>query len=275
VLRELKRVIRKDGVVWWNVGDTYMTRAHVRARSRERLDALEGRRKKESWKEYPVKRYSAGHSYLKDKDLTLIPFQIALAAQHQGWWVRSVITWSKDNTVPESVKDRPTTSHEYVLMLTQTRFYYYNNVDAKEATISNGWAPPQVDADQRNLRTVWSFGTSGGPNGHVAAFPLELPTRCIAASSRAGDLVIDPFAGSATSLIAARRLGRKYAGCDLALEYVETGNQALLAEDMGSLKEPGKNGRAYMPRLLESREAAYASTAIDSSPRTADPPYHI
>lgn len=257
VLRELRRVLKEDGVVWWNVGDTYMTRAHVRERSRERLDALEGRRRKESWKDYPLKRYSAGHTYLKDKDLTLIPFQIALAAQHQGWWVRSVITWSKENTVPESVKDRPTSSHEYILMLTQTRFYYYNNSDAKEATISNGWAPPEVDEDQRNLRTVWSFGTSGGPNGHVAAFPLELPTRCIAAASKPGDLVIDPFAGSATTLIAARRLGRQYAGCDLAAEYVEAAGQGLEGEINGTTKDLGKNGKVFMPRLLETRSTKY------------------
>lgn len=219
ILRHLRRVLREDGVVWWNVGDTYMTRSHVRADSGERLDALEGRRAKESWRDYPVRRYSAGHPYLKDKDLTLVPFQIALGAQRLGWWVRSVVVWSKDNTLPEPVRDRPTTAHEYILMLTQARFYKYDAKAATEEALSD-WALPDITTGRRNLRTVWSFGTSVGHGNHVAAFPIELPERCITASTERGDLVFDPFAGSGTTLVAAKQLGRRYFGCDISPTYV-------------------------------------------------------
>lgn len=226
ILRLMKRVVREDGVVWWNIGDTYMTRSHVRAGSGERLDALEGRRRNESWKDYPVRRYSAGHPYLKDKDLTLVPFQIAIGAERIGWYVRSVIVWSKANTLPESVKDRPTTSHEYIFMLTQSRFYKYDADAATEEAMSE-WALPDLVPGRRNLRTVWSFGTSIGHGNHVAAFPMELPMRCIAATSDPQDLVFDPFAGSGTTLFAARQLGRRYFGCDISPTYVTEAGERL------------------------------------------------
>ncbi len=226
ILWHLRKVVREDGVVWWNVGDTYMTRSHVRANSGERLDALEGRRAGESWKDYPVRRYSAGHPYLKDKDLTLIPFQIALGAQRLGWWVRAIIVWSKANTLPEPVKDRPTTAHEYIIMLTQTRFYQYDAEAATEEAISD-WELPDVTSDRRNLRSVWHFSTSSSHGNHVAAFPIELPLRCIKASAQEGDLVFDPFAGSGTTLMAAKRLGCTYFGCDISPTYIKEAEERL------------------------------------------------
>jgi DNA modification methylase len=227
ILRMLRRVVKEDGVVWWNVGDTYMTRSHVRPGSGERLDALEGRRRKESWRDYPVRRYSAGHPYLKDKDLTLIPFQVALGAQRLGWWVRAVIVWSKDNTLPEPAKDRPTTSHEYILMLSQTRFYKYRMEQSREEAVSE-WTMADLAPGLRHPRTVWSFPTSSG-GGHVAAFPIELPTRCILAATDVEDLVFDPFAGAGTTLVAAKRLGRRYFGCDISPTYVAEAERAVAA----------------------------------------------
>jgi len=91
ILRALRPVLRDDGTIWWNMGDTYQTRAYLRTSSKERLDAIEGRLEDKTWKDYEAKRYSAGHPYLKDKDLTLVPFQVAMAAQHLGYYLRSVI----------------------------------------------------------------------------------------------------------------------------------------------------------------------------------------
>lgn len=220
IFRHLKRVLRDDGVIWWNIGDTYQTRTHIREGSVERLHALTGKRQ-DGWKSYPHKRYSAGHAYLKDKDLTMVPFQVAIGAQHLGFWVRSVIVWSKENTVPESVKDRPTTSHEYIFMLVKSRFYRYHARHGSELASSTNWAPEGMAGDQRNWRTVWKFPTVGSEKGHhTAAFPEELPFRCITVSSDPGDLVFDPFAGSGTTLRVAQRLGRQYFGCDLSEEYL-------------------------------------------------------
>ncbi len=270
IMRALRPVVREDGIIWWNVGDTYMTRSHVRAGSGERLDALEGRRRKESWKDYPVRRYSAGHPYLKDKDLTLIPFQIALGAQRLGWWVRSVITWSKANTLPESVKDRPTTSHEYILMLTQTRFYKYNVEGATEQTKSD-WYLPDVSSGRRNLRTVWNFGTSIGHGNHVAAFPLDLPLRCVEAATDPGDLVFDPFAGSGTTLRAAKMLGRRYFGCDISPSYVAEAKARLRGVEV----LPVMNGRANSEQLdLSENNNASAHLGKEELLRAEREPLH-
>ncbi len=270
ILRELRRVVRDDGVVWWNVGDTYMTRSHVRTGSGERLDALEGRRRNESWKDYPVRRYSAGHPYLKDKDLTLIPFQIALGAQRLGWWVRSVITWAKANTMPEPVKDRPTTSHEYILMLTKSRFYKYDIDAASEEAVSD-WVLPDVSNGRRNWRTVWNFGTSVGHGNHVAAFPIELPLRCIAASTEPGDLVFDPFVGSGTTMVAADQLGRYYYGCDIsptyvaeAVERIEARKTKVTSNGHRPRGKPtrGDAAREIQGQLLEASERQYDSNGV-------------
>jgi len=133
--------------------------------------------------------------------------------------------------MPEPVKDRPTTSHEYVLMLTKSKHYFYNTEAAKERALTeailreNG---KQTSTDKRNLRTVWSFAVeSANHSNHTAAFPLELPTRCILASSREGDLIFDPFLGSGTTAVAADRLGRRYFGCDIHSEFVAEAKERI------------------------------------------------
>lgn len=232
VLLHLKHVLRQDGTVWWNIGDTYHTRAVIRESTVERLDAFEGRRS-DRWKDYPFKRYSSRHRYLKDKDLALVPFKVAMGAQSIGFWVRSVVTWAKENTMPEPIKDRPTTAHEYVLMFTKSRFYYYDHDASKEGARTEAivrYKERSVTIDRRNLRTVWSLPVSVNHGNHTAAFPLELPARCIAISSKRGDLVFDPFVGSGTALIAAYRAARKFFGVDISKEYVELARKRLESE---------------------------------------------
>jgi DNA modification methylase len=234
VLRHLKRVLRDDGTIWWNLGDTYQTRAYLRESSTERLRAFEGDRK-DTWRNYPNKRYSSGHTYLKDKDLTLVPFLVALGAEHLGFYVRAVIVWSKDNTLPEPTTDRPTTSHEYILLLTKSRFYKYDESRQKEAAVTgevikriNGTDSHEL-LDKRKLRTVWQFPTSSRHGDHTAAFPIELPLRCLRLATMPGDLVFDPFAGSGTTLAAAKILGCHYFGCDIVEESVEDAKRRVLA----------------------------------------------
>jgi DNA modification methylase len=243
ILRHLKRVLRDDGVVWWNLGDTYVTRAVIRESTVERLDAFEGRRK-DTWKDYPFKRYSSGHPYLKDKDLALVPFQVAMAAQRIGFYVRSIIVWSKENTMPEPVKDRPTTSHEYILMLAKSRFYFYNNDVAREPALTEALVRTKNGhdtTDERNLRTVWQFPVSTWQHGaHTAAFPEALPLRCIAATTKPGDLVFDPFVGSGTTAVVANRLNRQFFGCDMSEEYIEIAQNRLSSEQ--ETYTPGSNG---------------------------------
>jgi DNA modification methylase len=282
VLRHLKRVLRDDGTIWWNIGDTYQTRAYLRESSTERLRAFEGDRN-DTWSQYPNKRYSSGHPYLKDKDLTLVPFLVAIGAEHLGLYVRSVIVWYKDNTVPEPVDDRPTTAHEYILLLAKSRFYKYDKRRETEAAVT-GEVIERVNGKEeyrmvreRQLRTVWQFPTSSKHGNHTAAFPLELPLRCLRLSTTPGDLVFDPFAGSGTTLAAAKILGCRYFGCDLSEDFVKEAQRRLLnpsepldrAAKRVSVKPTSSRIKLPIPRLrppassqmqLIEKRAGYEST---------------
>ncbi|KKK52297.1 hypothetical protein LCGC14_3106320, partial [marine sediment metagenome] len=135
ILREIRRVLRKDGVVFWNIGDSYAagaTSPHKTMRDPKLMMGNSGWTKREQGTANTLV------GSLKPKDLCLIPFRVAIAAQEDGWWVRSIIIWSKPNPMPESVTDRPTESHEYILMLTKSARYYW---DADAVRETNGDEP--------------------------------------------------------------------------------------------------------------------------------------
>lgn len=267
ILYALKPVLKDNGTIWWNLGDTYQTRAYMRSSSQERLDAIEGR-VEHTWKDYENKRYSSGHSYLKDKDLTLVPFQVAMAAQHLGYYVRSIIIWSKDNVGLDSAKDRPTPSHEYIFLFAKSRFYKYHLEYSQEKAISgsivrngNGTVQTQM-SEMRKIRSIWSFAASNSHGNHVAAFPLELPWRCIQISTDPEDLVFDPFMGSGTTGLAAKLLGRKYFGCDIAHEYVDEANLRIATGSISSkVTKRKKASKKDMP--LYSSEKNSVAKEID------------
>jgi DNA modification methylase len=166
----------------------------------------------------------------------LIPFQVAIGAQKIGYWVRSVIVWSKQHNgaedsddlgprahVPEVVTDRPVVGHEYILLLAKSPLYDYF---ATQAGDKNG------DGTAINVRSVWTFKPVGKGGDHGARFPEQLPRRCIQLSTRRNQLVFDPFAGEGNALVAAKRLGRHFFGCDISPTYVEAARQRLTLEDM-------------------------------------------
>ncbi len=216
VMRAIRRVLRPDGVVWWNIGDGYAA-------------SPSGNQKWTGWETGGIKDASGNYEKrstvggaLKPKDLVLMPSRVALAAQADGWWVRSMIVWSKPNAMPESTKDRPTTAHEYVLMLTKSARYWYDQEAVREPAMGQNhhdltgpgydapgqtkqlgnrkqdghgrrhagfnarWAEAEamgaVPAG-RNMRSVWEFPTAQTPEAHFATFPEELPRRCILASA--------------------------------------------------------------------------------------------
>jgi DNA modification methylase len=220
ILALLKDKLKDDGTIWWNLRDTYFTRAILRDSSSERLAAFEGRLNRK-WKDAPLKRTSSGHVYLKDKDLTLIPFWVAYEAQKMGFWVRSFITWEKETVAPEKNIDRPALSHEYIIMLTKSRFYKWNSDDAVETVINgNG-------ATERQLRSVWKMKPSYGRNGHPAPFSEKLVQKCIELSSNEHDIVLDPFVGSGTTAVVAYKIKRKFIGIDLVKRYLNGAQKDL------------------------------------------------
>lgn len=271
ILRHLKRVLRGDGTIWWNMGDTYQTRAYLRESSTERLRAFEGDRN-DTWSKYPNKRYSSGHPYLKDKDLALAPFQVAIGAEHLGYYVRSIIIWNKDNTMPEPVQDRPTTTHEYILLLAKSRFYKYDKNRAMEQSVT-GEVIKRVDGkeevevvSERQLRTVWHFPTSSRHGNHTAAFPMELPLRCLRLTTSPGDLVFDPFAGSGTTLAAAKLLGCHYFGCDIIEEFVNESKRRLLAPN-----EPLNGGAKRQAQVVLPEDALPQPRLLEKTTEYRDP----
>lgn len=199
---QVRRVLTDDGTVWLNVGDSY-TSGNRRYRAPDRKNRARAMSVRPPTPEG-----------LKPKDLIGVPWRLAFALQDAGWWLRSEVIWYKPNAHPESVSDRPTKSHETVFLLSKNQDYYYDTAAVKGP---NG----------RRLRTMWDINTeprhktAGGVEDHPAVMPMTLARRCIQITSRPGDTVLDPYAGSGTTLIAAQELGRNWVGVDLNPTYVD------------------------------------------------------
>jgi DNA modification methylase len=197
ILREIRKKLRPDGVVFWNIGDSYNGSGGDHKPDGKNDAGFQG----DLYRGTQPRNVNS----LKPKDLCLIPFRVTIAAQEDGWWVRSVIIWSKNNPMPESVKDRPTESHEYILLLTKSSKYYWDmeavreNLDSHYETIAkpdskrfggqNVIGNPAIreerliETNGRNMRSVWQFPTSPYKFAHFATFPEELPERCIKAGT--------------------------------------------------------------------------------------------
>ncbi|MCY4623924.1 MAG: site-specific DNA-methyltransferase [Chloroflexi bacterium] len=199
---KLRHILTDDGTVWLNVGDSY-TSGNRRYRAPDRKNRARA-----------MSVRPPTPTGLKAKELVGVPWRLAFALQAAGWWVRSEVIWAKPNAHPESVRDRPTLDHETVFLLSKNQNYYYN-IDAVRGP------------NDRRLRTTWSIPTdpqrqsfANGVN-HPAVMPIELANRCLQITSRPGDVVLDPYAGSGTTLVAARDLDRKWVGIELSSEFTK------------------------------------------------------
>lgn len=237
VLAALYDVLAEDGSIWWNVMDSFNTRTQIRSSAVEALRAMQGKDSR-SWGEHECRRYSAGHSYLKDGEQCLLPAQIAERASRIGFYVKSVITWAKTGTLPEPQESRVSRNLEYVLHLTKVRTPRFNKevyryLPATLGGRNNGW-------ETDKLSDVWTLPTSSGRDGHGAQFPIALPGRCIALSTNAGDVVLDPFVGAGNSGVAARALGRRFIGIDVCEEYLTTADRRILEAGRLPVEQPTK-----------------------------------
>jgi site-specific DNA-methyltransferase (adenine-specific) len=202
-----------------------------------------------------------GDSY-RDKSLLGVPWRVALALQEDGWILRSDIIWYKPNAMPSSVKDRPTTDHEYVFMLARNPSYYYNANAIREPHVTfteksrmrggrNHFGKPDGTPEAgknagnsnlhdgrwdqafhplgRNRRTVWEIPLSKSRDAHFAVYPEKLVELCILASTREGDFVLDPFTGSGTTGVVACRLQRRFVGVELSDYYQAMAQQRIAA----------------------------------------------
>lgn len=185
VFREVRRVLRADGTCWVNLGDSYRTDG--------RKDSGDGFRPRPG--------------EIKHKDLVGIPWLVALALRNDGWWLRSDVIWGKTNCLPESVRDRPTRSHEYLFLLSKRATYFYDYDAVKEPCVSGPsdirnmregrerTNPKRVnkigrrravgDPSGRNRRSVWFLSTTSSACDHPAMMPEKLAEPCILAGTSA------------------------------------------------------------------------------------------
>ena len=195
VFEQVRRVLSEDGTLWLNIGDCYTSgnRAYRAPDKKNPVRAMSYRAKTPNG--------------LKPKDLVGIPWRLAFALQEADWFLRSDIIWEKPNCMPESVRDRPTRSHEYLFLFSKSLKYYYDHENVRE---SGG----------RNRRSVWSVPTEPFLGAHFATFPPKLVEPCILAGSRPGDWVLDPFLGSGTVGVVCEQQRRNYVGIELNPKYV-------------------------------------------------------
>jgi DNA modification methylase len=249
VFREVRRVLRDDGTLWLNLGDSY---AAARGGTHQPAETLAGGEGGKGADGANVNRgrhdgynptRNAPAIGLKHKDLIGIPWRVAFALQADGWYLRQDIIWHKPNPMPESVRDRCTKAHEYIFLLSKSDRYYFDGEAIKEpcsadmqrraaAGHTRGQGkidasrndastvrPTVITADGRNRRSVWTVTTKPFKGAHFATFPPELIEPCILAGSRPGDTVLDPFNGAGTTGLVSLRHSRRYIGIELNPEY--------------------------------------------------------
>ena len=230
ILFLLFRKLCTSGSIWWNVGDTFNTRTQIRESASETLTAMRGLDKRK-WTEQNCRRYSAGHSFLADGEQALIPQRISERASRMGYLVRSAIIWRKDATLPEPTLSRVSRSLEHILHLAKVRAPYFDKGAFRTTPASLGGRNPLFELDQ--VTDVWHLPTANGGGGHGAQFPVALAGRCISLSTPPDGLVLDPFAGSGTTGVAAAALNRRFMGFDVSPQYVAVANQRLAASGTG------------------------------------------
>ena len=254
VFREVRRVLADDGTLWLNLGDSYWGGKGANGTSKALGNAAErGYAQPRGTLVTPMRPSDGKHEVIKPKDLVGIPWRVAFALQADGWYLRQDIIWAKPNPMPESVRDRCTKSHEYVFLLTKSQRYYYDHEAIKEPITApqsritragasdeqkvayRGNAPTNLvrcgtPNDTRNKRDVWTINTKPFKGAHFAVMPEALVEPCILAGSKAGDTVLDPFTGSGTVGVVAKRHGRNFVGTELNPEYAAIAEQRIAGE---------------------------------------------
>jgi DNA modification methylase len=270
VFREVRRVLRDDGTLWLNLGDSYAGSWGARGRSAGTSAArpdLEDKHGTDA-----PNRHGFAPWGVKPKDLIGIPWRVAFALQADGWYLRQEIIWHKPNPMPESVTDRCTKAHEHLFLLAKSERYLcdmdaikepavganahdltgrtkqrgmadtFKRAGSKRVQVIPGQtvgthredrAESEYDLATRNRRSVWTVATRPYKGAHFATFPPALIEPCILAGSRAGDFVLDPFGGSGTTAGVALKHGRHAMLCELNADYADliSARVASIAKD--------------------------------------------
>lgn len=265
VFREVRRCLRPDGTLWVNIGDSYATRSGPKPPARS------------------VDRRPQTPAGMKPKDLIGIPWMLAFALRADGWYLRQDIIWYKTNAMPESVRDRCTKAHEYIFLLSKSAHYYFDAAAIREPCGTKGNArtfrgggaytggrsfqnSARVGREShgnsanntggRNKRSVWSIATGQFKAAHYATFPERLVEPCILAGCPEGGAVLDPFAGSGTTGVVAKRLRRHFVGVEINPDYWKMATDRIAAamqefqqmEIEEKIPVPGADSRSQVVR---------------------------
>lgn len=259
VFREVRRVLRPDGTLWVNIGDSYATRSGPQPSANTR-----------NAHGHTAKHLPGGYKY---KDLMGIPWLLAFALRADGWYLRQDIIWHKPNCMPESVRDRCTKSHEYIFLLSKSNRYYFDAASIREKALESskerykssfncgkkelvgrgrGEVAPNSPGMRefngyRNKRSVWDISTAGYRGAHFAVFPEKLAEPCILAGCPEGGTVLDPFAGSGTTGVVTKRLRRHFVGVEINPEYCQMARARIAAtvEEFQQLEITDKIWKLY------------------------------
>ena len=247
LFRAMKPKLKDSATIWLNYGDSYAAT----------VNGTKAKDIKNDDRGFVDKPFSTIQGSIKPKDLVMIPNRIAIALQDDGWWIRSEIIWHKPNPMPESVRDRPTSSHEKIWLITKSKKYYYDADAIKEKSISKGSvhvhkpgnkadeyvkqglkthpAKTYITPEKKNKRNVWTITTKPCKDAHFATFPKDLIEPCIKAGCPEGGIVLDPFGGAGTTGIVAQSLNRTAILIELNPEYIEIAKKRI-DKELGMFK---------------------------------------
>jgi DNA modification methylase len=260
VFREVRRVLRDDGTVWLNLGDSYAGAGPSGASYESETTKRRAEMKSDGSFRISKTLASRGLTYadkkpipppgLKKKDLIGIPWRVAFALQADGWYLRQDIIWHKPSPMPESVRDRCTKAHEYVFLLSKNEKYYFDAEAIKEPAVQAGRVRADrmggnkyvegvkhsdgsvfTGSDTRNKRSVWTVTTKPYKGAHFATFPPDLIEPCVLAGCPVGGTVLDPFGGAGTTGVVAKKYGRNAILCELNPEYANMARARIGASD--------------------------------------------
>jgi len=241
VFETFKPKLKNTATIWWNVGDSYN-------QNQSAGDRVSKYSKKQKTNQGNLGFKIESQKNLKVKDLLMIPNRVAIALQDAGWYIRSEIIWHKPNPMPESVRDRPTSCHEKIWLITKNKKYYYDAESIKEPVITSvntksgckfggNKTTKELNAtisgkkweysSTRNKRNVWTITTKPFKEAHFATFPKDLIEPCIKAGCPEGGVVLDPFGGSGTTGIVAALNNRNAILIELNENYIDIANKRI------------------------------------------------
>lgn len=239
VFEEVRRVLKDDGTLWLNLGDSYAgSRAGEQGKGGQMADRSVAAAR------CRVRSATQTAGGLPAKNLIGVPWRVAFALQAAGWYLRQDIIWAKPNPMPAPVTDRCVSAHEYVFLLSKSPRYYFDHEaireDATGRAAGNGFKRDHrvslggrgdeaqfLGVEKRNKRSVWTVTPKPLKAAHFAVMPPDLVLPCVLAGSGPGDIVLDPFNGAGTTGVVAMAHGRRYWGIELNPEYVEITRQRL------------------------------------------------